>query len=341
LPPQPTVPPGCLISIIDRTWTASDQCGNVSSGVQTITVRDTTSPVIICPTNVTLECPAEPTTNVTGAATATDGCGSVSITFSDSISSTCGGAEVVQRTWTATDQCGNSTNAVQTITIVDSTPPVIAQQPEVILHEGDPLTLTNPSVSDACSDFSIWLRSLTTNAWFGGAYSINCTWEAVDTCSNVAQMSRTFWVLPRLSDKPRLAIGMHDRLLSLGWPAEPSGWWLESTLSLSRPHWQPVGITPTFTNGIYLVTLNPTGAAQWFRLASGNPPLSIFRSQPDKLMLAWPSLATGYTVLRATNCWQRPWSPDTAIILITNGMNYIEFPSTNGSSYFKLVKPAP
>src|SRR5204863_9276834 len=63
--------------IIARTWTATDFCGNSSSCVQTITVRDTTPPSIICPANITLECPAQPTTNITGVATATDGCGLV------------------------------------------------------------------------------------------------------------------------------------------------------------------------------------------------------------------------------------------------------------------------
>src|SRR2546430_5436761 len=37
--------------VIARTWTATDQCGNRTTGLQTITVRDTTPPTIIAPTD--------------------------------------------------------------------------------------------------------------------------------------------------------------------------------------------------------------------------------------------------------------------------------------------------
>jgi len=46
----------CADYDISRTWTATDSCGNSSSCVQTIQVRDTTNPVITCPPNATIEC---------------------------------------------------------------------------------------------------------------------------------------------------------------------------------------------------------------------------------------------------------------------------------------------
>src|SRR5207244_1040263 len=78
--------------VISRTWTATDACGNSSSCVQTITVRDITSPNITCPSNVVLECPADTSTNNTGVATAQDTCSSVTISYSDSVSNRCGGS---------------------------------------------------------------------------------------------------------------------------------------------------------------------------------------------------------------------------------------------------------
>ena len=45
---------------------------------------------------------------LTGTAIAQDACGSVAISFSDSISNICGGAKVISRLWTAVDECGNS-----------------------------------------------------------------------------------------------------------------------------------------------------------------------------------------------------------------------------------------
>src|SRR5436190_12164 len=125
LPPQPPALPGAVVSVINRTWTATDDCGNSSTCMQRITVRDTTPPTITCPANRVLECPADTSANNTGVATAQDSCGLVSIGYSDRTLNNCAGTKVISRTWTATDQCGNRANCVQTITVVDTTPPVI------------------------------------------------------------------------------------------------------------------------------------------------------------------------------------------------------------------------
>src|SRR5947199_372382 len=112
--------------VILRTWTATDACGNRNSCVQTITVRDTTPPTISCPPNLVLECPANTSTNVTGVATAQDGCGLVTVSYSDSVSNSCGGTKLIARIWTATDQCGNKNSCIQTITVRDTIPPTIS-----------------------------------------------------------------------------------------------------------------------------------------------------------------------------------------------------------------------
>ena len=105
--------------VITRTWKATDAAGNSTSGNQTITVADTTKPTLNKPVDATVEYPGATDPSQTGAATGSDTCGTVAITYSDSVTPGFGNAEVITRTWTATDQCGNSTNGDQIITVVD------------------------------------------------------------------------------------------------------------------------------------------------------------------------------------------------------------------------------
>src|SRR5206468_6650653 len=72
----------------------------------------------------TIECPATP---VFSTPTASDACDpSPSFTFADSTKAgSCPQDYSVTRTWTATDHCNNSSTASQTITVHETTAPVI------------------------------------------------------------------------------------------------------------------------------------------------------------------------------------------------------------------------
>ena len=173
---------------IDRTWTATDACGNVSSCVQHISFADTTAPVITCPADLTLECPANTTTNATGAATATDGCSSVAITYSDSVVNGCGGSYTLTRTWTATDVCGNHSSCDQTITVHDTTAPVaVCTNITVNLNTSGFATITAAQVDggsyDGCGG-GITRAISRSNFGCGDVGSNNVTLTVVDQCGN-------------------------------------------------------------------------------------------------------------------------------------------------------------
>src|SRR5206468_3770664 len=111
---------------VTRTWTATDHCSNSRTASQTITVRDTTAPGIsTLPGPSTIECPASPSFTTP---TATDACdASPTFTFADSTTAgSCPQDYSVTRTWTVTDHCSNSSTASQTITVHDTTAPVIS-----------------------------------------------------------------------------------------------------------------------------------------------------------------------------------------------------------------------
>src|SRR5262249_31113193 len=111
--------------VLSRTGRAADDCGNVATALQRITIVDRTPPQIVCPPDQTIECTASSAPANTGVATATDSCGTASVNYTDSFARTCGRAGVITRTWKATDECGNSTTCQQRIAIVDTTPPAI------------------------------------------------------------------------------------------------------------------------------------------------------------------------------------------------------------------------
>jgi hypothetical protein len=110
-----------------RSWTATDGAGNSIQHVQTIDVSDTEAPAFVgdLPQDMTgLECGED----VPAAATleATDNCGQVTVEFNETYLPGAGvnNGNVIVRTWTATDACGNSTQHVQQIEVNDTTAPV-------------------------------------------------------------------------------------------------------------------------------------------------------------------------------------------------------------------------
>jgi hypothetical protein len=121
---------GC-IRTQTRTWTAIDACGNTSTASRTVTwTSDNTPPVITTGgTTTTLGC--NPTSGdingALGTATATDGCGTPTLSAgSDGTVGSNGCSRSQTRTWTARDACGNTSTASRTVTWTsDNTPPVI------------------------------------------------------------------------------------------------------------------------------------------------------------------------------------------------------------------------
>jgi len=115
---------------ITRTWTATDDCGNTATATQKLTVHDSTSPTVVsCPADDTIQCPNAPQF---GTPQFSDNCDTdLTITHNDveTPSPTCAQAKDVTRTWTAKDNCNNQVTCSQTIHIVDTTKPVLANVP--------------------------------------------------------------------------------------------------------------------------------------------------------------------------------------------------------------------
>src|SRR4029078_11594371 len=97
-----------------------------------------------------INCPATP---VFIPPTVSDACdGTVTVTFADvTTPGTCPGTYSVARTWTATDDCGNTATCSSAIVVQDITPPTITcvTQTTPINCPATPVFLP-PTATDAC-----------------------------------------------------------------------------------------------------------------------------------------------------------------------------------------------
>jgi len=133
------------------TFTATDDCANVTSCTATLTIEDTSDPTIVVEaSDLTVECDGfGNNTDLTnwlmsvGGASASDNCGSISWTNDfTALSDDCGATGSIQITFTATDDCdnwiySNVSTTVAVFTIEDTTPPSIDFCPADLVIECD------------------------------------------------------------------------------------------------------------------------------------------------------------------------------------------------------------
>ena len=176
---------------IKRTFTASDDCDNDTSMTQTITVEDTTIPMLTIPADYTAECSD---THPLDAATATDNCGLDTIMEVADTVFTCTNSYVVTRTFTAVDECGNDTTASQTITIQDTTNPMLTIPADYTAECSDAHPLDDATATDNCGMVTIDEVADTAFSDCPGNYVVTRTFTATDECGNDTTMAQTITI---------------------------------------------------------------------------------------------------------------------------------------------------
>ncbi len=172
-----------ILNGIERTFIATDACGNTISATQQIIFSDTEAPIFtFVPDDIISECGqniqlADPT--------AEDNCSEVTITYSDELLGVCNS---FIRTYVATDASGNSTTAVVTVSLNDTTAPVITGIPaNATISCGETPMVITPLVSDNCTpsnEITISVEESTQPTDCG--YMLTRTWTATDGCGNTA-----------------------------------------------------------------------------------------------------------------------------------------------------------
>jgi len=197
----PTQSDGCNRSRT-RTFTATGGCGNTASASRTVTWKaDLAAPVFTGGyADVTLSCnPPTPDASL-GSASATDGCGAVTITQSDGSVQSSGCNRSRTRTFTARDACNNTATISRTVRwIFDNTAPVFTITPaSVDIACTDPIpTAATPTATDACGTPTVTQTGNTDNSAdcsTGFGRVVTRTWRAQDACGNTATYTQTIRV---------------------------------------------------------------------------------------------------------------------------------------------------
>jgi len=170
-----------------------------------ITVNDTTAPTISAPANVTAKTGAGLTscgTLVTdaqlGSATAADNAGSVSVARSGIPAGNIFPVGTTTITYTATDDAGNSTQATQTVTVIDNTAPVITAPAPTSVNAGlkgqaaIPNVVASTSAEDNCGAVTLSQSPVAGTVAGIGTHTITIT--ATDAAGNTRVATTTFTV---------------------------------------------------------------------------------------------------------------------------------------------------
>ncbi|WP_336069830.1 hypothetical protein [Mesoflavibacter sp. CH_XMU1404-2] len=187
------------VGTITNTWNFTDACGNtIENYTQVITLVDTTLPTISVPSEITIEgCSASDITSSNAVFefnefgsndvqnifssnsnyNASDDYNIETITYNDVITSTNDCPIIVTRTFTITDTCGNSATATQTITVQDTTPPIISVPADITIECGQEIppindVIQNESVINS-SNYSVINDEYSVSAWFKPSNSNN------------------------------------------------------------------------------------------------------------------------------------------------------------------------
>jgi len=177
-----------------RTWTFTDECGNESSVMQTITVNDDTPPTASNLPTINVECMADiPPFDIDDVLNVNDNCTAAPIVnFVNDVSDNNTCPETITRTYEIVDECGNFVNLVQTIIVGPDDDLPIINCPEDITGLESLADLPAPDInlviaSDNCSFQVAFVNDLPEN--FNpctGNNILTRTYEVVDECSNVS-----------------------------------------------------------------------------------------------------------------------------------------------------------
>jgi len=247
------------------TWTATDAFSHSATDIQTVTVVDTTPPVLFLPADMTPEATGPAGAVVSFTATALDAVdGAVLVTCVPDSGGTFPLGETIVNC-SAVDSAGNTATGSFTVTVVDTTPPTITA-PANITVEGNTaggatgIVLVPPTVSDIVDPDP----DVTNNApSFFPLGDTVVTWTATDFSGNSATATQTVTVVDTTPPEITIttpadgAVYLLNEVVDADWTAEDAVSGIASS-SGTVPSGSPIATNPA---GIMTFTVTATDNA--------------------------------------------------------------------------------
>jgi len=171
---------------------AAEAAAEATAAAEVAAIPDTTTPIISPPADLVIEATGSLTSVELGEAIAMDENGIQLLVNNAPTLFTLGSSTII---WTAIDNSGNSASAIQQISIVDTTPPIIHSVPDITAEAVVPydniIELQEPSADDL-----LGVISITNDApeFFPVGDTI-VTWTATDVGGNTANIEQKITVV--------------------------------------------------------------------------------------------------------------------------------------------------
>ena len=181
---------------IERTWTATDDCGNTSIVTQIVNFTDDEQPFFNRPFSLEINCTQDfQDTTITGSIfNLSDNCTPTSelvVNFTDVVINQpdCNFNFNVRRTWTVTDRCGNRNSQVQNIFVGDNEAPTFTPPATASINCEDVFNFAvvgEPTdLSDNCTpNPNVTFTDVRVTESCANTYELRRTWRIFDDCGN-------------------------------------------------------------------------------------------------------------------------------------------------------------
>ncbi len=274
---------------LTRTYRVQDECGNYTLCTQIINVFDNTPPLFTPPPQIAISCEIPAVPDNTGKPTiAVGNCGGTNQTWTYSDQwldgPNCNGTGTILRTFTVTDQCGNSATGTQTILIIDDIPPQITcvgnqtrnTDPGVCTYTTQTTEFNPVSATDNCGILSVTNNLNGTSSLAGYVFShgtTQVTWTITDGCNHTSTCSFTVEVVD--DEDPVVAVCSSN--ISVNNDPGICGAVVTYDMPTFTDNCAGTGLTGTLTSGLPSGSLFPPGTTTVtysYSDPSGNGPVS-------------------------------------------------------------------